>query len=551
MFAVLLTATECLADAELPHLERKADCTQLVVDGKPFLLLAGELHNSSASTLEYVRPLLQRLAAMNFNTVLAPISWEQFEPEEGKYDFTLIDGLIRESEKNDLKLVVLWFATWKNGQSTYAPMWVKRDTKRFLRVRDRNGKQLETLSPFCDATQSADARAFAALMRRIGAMDHNHTVIMAQPENEPGIFLDMDYSSNAMAALSSEAPESLVRYLSENQDTLRPSLGMAWESQGRPTKGTWTDLFGDGPDSREFLVAWRIATFIEEVASSGQREHPIPMFVNAWLVQSPEELPGSYPNGGPVARVMDIYKAAAPSLFTLAPDIYLPQFKQICARYARRDNPLLIPESTVDPGRAFYALAEHSAIGYSPFAAEERAKGEVAFQHAYAVLEELHEEIVAHQGEGSMRGFLREVDERHDRVHLGRYQIDVFYESQSEPCYGMVIQQSENEFLVSGVNLRIEFRSNDPSVIGYIGQVREVKREDDRWKTVRVLNGDETFHHGSLRVFGREVRLSSGIGDTPLGPQPTAENTHDNQSTIAKAEKTPGVYRVTTYQRAE
>lgn len=546
----LVVAEPGLADQRLPHLVQTGGCTQLVVHGKPFLLLAGELHNSSASTLEYVTPLLRRVRQMHLNSVLAPISWEQFEPHEGEYDYTLIDGLVKECAANDLKLVVLWFGTWKNGQSTYAPMWVKRDTDRFERVRDRGGRRLETLSPFCDAARDADCAAFAALMRRIREIDGSGTVIMVQPENEAGILLDMDYGTPALAAFSEPVPQRLMDYLREHGEEASSPIFAAWSAQGRPTSGTWGMVFGDTPQAREFLLAWQTASYIGSVAEAGRREHRLPMFVNAWLVQRPDDPPGTYPNGGPVARVMDIYKAAAPELFTLAPDIYLPNFKEICARYTRKDNPLLIPESSVDAGRAFFAFAEHDAICYSPFAIEERADGDEAFQQAYGVLGELHDTIAAHQGTGSMRGLLREGNERTQCLTLGRYRVDVYYESQSEPCYGLVIQTGDDEFLVAGVNLRVEFRALDESVAGYIGQVREVRREGQQWRTVRVLNGDETFHHGSLRVVGRDSSVShSASNQVGLGPQPTAENDLESPTGPARIVKTPGIYVVTTYIR--
>ena len=115
----------------IPHLEKRGAVTQLIVDDKPFLALAGELHNSSSSSRQYMRPIWPRLARMNLNTVLAVVTWELIEPEEGKFDFTLVDGMIEDARRFNMRLVFLWFGSWKNGESSYPPYWVKTDGKRF------------------------------------------------------------------------------------------------------------------------------------------------------------------------------------------------------------------------------------------------------------------------------------------------------------------------------------------------------------------------------------------------------------------------------------
>jgi len=132
---VLIARTLSAAEAGLqPHLEKRGDATQLMVDGKPFLILGAELHNSSSSSLDYMAPIWPKLKAIPLNAVLTPLSWELVEPQEGKFDFTLMDGLIRQAREQHLKVVFLWLAAWKNGMSSYAPQWGKSDTRRFPRV---------------------------------------------------------------------------------------------------------------------------------------------------------------------------------------------------------------------------------------------------------------------------------------------------------------------------------------------------------------------------------------------------------------------------------
>ena len=105
------------AQSSLPRLVKNGPVTQLLVDDKPFLVLGGELGNSTASSTAYMQPVWPKLKAMHLNTVIAPVYWELMEPQEGKFDFTLVDDLLRDARKHQLKLVLLWFGAWKNSMS--------------------------------------------------------------------------------------------------------------------------------------------------------------------------------------------------------------------------------------------------------------------------------------------------------------------------------------------------------------------------------------------------------------------------------------------------
>jgi beta-galactosidase GanA len=157
-------------------LRKQGTAIQLIVDGKPFLALAGELLNSSATSLAYMKTVWPKLAEAKLNTLLPGVSWNQIEPQEGKFDFTVLDGVIRDARSHNMRLVLLWFGSWKNSLSGYAPDWVKKDFERFPRAQVSGGKSIELLSPFSDANRDADARAFAALMRHVKAVDgQQHT----------------------------------------------------------------------------------------------------------------------------------------------------------------------------------------------------------------------------------------------------------------------------------------------------------------------------------------------------------------------------------------
>jgi beta-galactosidase GanA len=390
----------------VPHLERRADTTQLIVDGKPFLVLGGELLNNSAASLEYIKPIWSKLTAMRLNTALVPISWAQLEPSEGKFDFTLVDGLIRNARAEHLRLVLLGFGSWKNTWSSYAPDWVKRDFERFPRVQLQNGSGTERLSPFSDANRIAEARAFAALMRCIKEIDSDsRTVIMVQVENEVGVIPDArDHSAAANAAYDRPVPKELMEYLQLHKDSLEPELRAKWQATGFKTSGNWDAVFGSGLETHDLFMAWHYACYIGKVAEAGKAEYNLPMFTNAALIR-PNYAPGQYNSGGPLPHSIDIWKAGGPQIDFLSPDIYF-EFKKWSARYDRPENPLFIPEAAGDAQSAanvFYAIGNHRAIGFSPFAIDSMdpsTAGGRELSRSYGVLSQLAPLILENQHKG-------------------------------------------------------------------------------------------------------------------------------------------------------
>jgi beta-galactosidase GanA len=483
------------------------DAYRLQVDGKPFLMLSGELHNSTSSSLEYLSPVWEKLKTMHLNSVIASISWEQFEPQEGVYDYSIIDGIIRQAEENEMRVAIIWFATWKNGDSSYAPLWVKQDTERFFRVKNREGRSVRIISPLCRAACQADAKAFAALMTRIREVDKTERVIVIQAENEVGVFQDMDYSEEAQKQFRTAVPETLIRFLQKHESSLENEIKARWQENGKKKQGAWTEVFGDNADAKEFFMAWQYAVYIQEIVRQGKKCHEIPVYVNAWLVQFRDQQP-DYPRGGPVSKVMDIYKAAAPDIDWYSPDIYLPNYREICAMYHRDDNPLFIPESTREGGRAFYALAEHDALCFAPFGIED-GYSDPEFIASYAVLDELLPLIASYQGSGKMRGFYREKNETNTFLTMGRYKIDIVYEGDNTPSYGLLIQTGEDDFIFAGIGARLHFSAIEAAQIADIATVQEGGYENGNWMPGRWLNGDETGAHNFVRLTGREGKVKT------------------------------------------
>src|SRR5690606_18208136 len=153
-----------------------------------------------------------------------PVEWDQIEPQPGRFDFTVIDGLIRQAEAQNIKIVVLWFGSWKNSMSTYVPSWVKRDTK-YSRSRDDKGVAQDILSAHDPDTLEADTRALTALMAHLKQTDLNHTVIMVQVQNEIGMLpVARDHGREAQAAWEAPVPSELMQYLTKNRDSLHPAV---------------------------------------------------------------------------------------------------------------------------------------------------------------------------------------------------------------------------------------------------------------------------------------------------------------------------------------
>jgi beta-galactosidase GanA len=505
----------------VPHLEKRGAATQLIVDGKPFLVLAGELGNNTSSTLENMKPIWPALVEINLNTVLAAVAWSWIEPEEGQFDFSLVDGLIQDARRNNLRLVLLWFGSWKNGTSSYCPAWVKRDFERFPLVRDKDGKGREILSTFSEASVNADARAFAALMRRVRQVDsQERTAIMIQVQNEVGVLGDSrDRCPAANAAFAKPVPQELMDYLEKHKDALLPEFRGVWKAGGFKTSGTWEEVFGKGEAVDEIFMAWHYARYVNRVAEAGKKEYPLPMFVNAWLVQPRDKQPGDYPSGGPVDHTHDVWRAGAPRIDILAPDIYLPEFGEICARYRRGENPMLIPETRADAANLFRAVGRYNAIGFSPFGIERQPDPEGLFAKSYAVLSQLTPLILANQGKGTMDAAVAGANDPAQKVSLGGYTFSVsmgrgrwgVLPAAPPPAAGapqppprgfaIFIWVGPDEYWVAGSGIVATVEPITPGPpLASLASVEEGTFADGRWVIGRRLAGDDTGQGGEARA---------------------------------------------------
>jgi beta-galactosidase GanA len=498
-----------------PHLEKRGSATHLIVDGKPFLILGGELHNSSSSSLDYMKPLWPQLAAMGLNTVVTPLSWELVEPVEGKYDFTLVDGLLAQARETNERIVFLWLASWKNGMSSYAPVWVKQDTKRFPRVVVK-GREIELLSPAVAATQQADARAFTALMQHIQQVDaHDHTVLMMQVENEVGVLGDSrDRSAEADRTFNSPVPGELTRYLKAHHDTLYPRLRELWDENGDKTSGTWPEIFGNTNRADEIFMAWHYARFVHAVTAAGKSAYNIPMYVNTWLAENDAQ-PGSFPSGGPEPWVVDIWRAAGTAIDFYAPDLYAPDFVYWCRQYHRDGNPLFMPETRGgSPGAAnvFYAVGEEASFGFSPFAIEDDMDPKQDLAHSYRAIHSLAPILLEHQAAGDVHGFILDKQHRTADFTLNgivlHVSTDEIFGNHAEAGFGLIIATGPEEFIGVGKGFRVTFAQTSPTSprIG-IASIDEGAFEDGKWVSGRRLNGDENDQGSYWRFDPRKVNI--------------------------------------------
>ncbi len=494
-----------------------------------YLILGGELGNSSASSIEDIQTIFPRLKDMGLNTVLMPVYWELLEPKEGTYDFSLLDEALSTAEQNELKLVLLWFGAWKNSMSCYAPGWVKTDSKRFPRAVTENGKSLEILSAFSEEVINSDLKAFNALLDHLKAADKKSTVAMIQIENEIGMLESArDHSYLADQEYSKGVPEELAKVLKVKPGT------------------DWNDLADAEDYADEMFMAWNYSRYVEELAKSARKKLPTtPLYVNA-AMDSRGRRPGQYPSAGPISRLANIWKTGAPSIDFLSPDLYDPPFAPWFMQYDFPDNPLFIPEirrSSDSGAHAFYAIGEHKAIGFSPFSIENASEEEASrLRQAYTLLKKLEPYCnkrfdsygLLFEGENARESKTVKSD---DLKTISSHFFTLPWDSRATDGSiwpaggGMVIRLDKDEYLIAGSGIVVKWESTEETSSdnklgedGFQLSGEEAKENiwqgkerigilscdevdinpDGTFKVIRRLNGDETHQ-------GRHVRI--GVDD--------------------------------------
>ena len=502
LFGFLACSISHASDA--PKFVEKDGRWALLVDGQPYLILGGQLHNSSAWPSE-LPAVWKSLAELHANTVEAPAYWEQIEPQEGKFNWDNVDAVVKGAREHNLHVVFLWFGTWKNGNMHYVPDWVKTDTKRFPRVIRADGEPIDVLSASSRSNLEADKKAFVALMQHLKSLDTTeHTILMVQVENESGIIgSPRDFAAESNKEFAGQVPAGML-------------------SAAHKQPGTWTEVFR--ADADELFQLYHQAHYLNEIASAGKAEFDIPIYMNVWLSYPPAELPEralpqpgiGYPSGGAVQRWVGLWRVLAPSIQAIAPDIYGDDasfVSDVLAAYHRPDNPLLVPEiAKTDPFARydFLALGE-GALGIAPFGVDPRGWNilgdSTAAGHArnFALLAPMDREIAKLNFEGKLKTSMEEVGKAQQELDFGPWQAKISYgypqhDGRRPPgtadAHGvaLVAQLGPDEFLVTGVDASVSFHlSGRPQGVRMqILSAEEGSYQNGTWKPVRLWNGDET-----------------------------------------------------------
>ncbi len=489
----------------IPHIVQRDGRYALFVDGAPYLMLGAQINNSSAwpAMLPKVWPAIE---AIHANTVEMPVYWEQMEPQDGRFDFTVLDALITQARAHRVHLVLLWFGTWKNGSSHYMPLWLRNSPETSPHVIGANGRAVDSPSPYSAVTLKDDIRAFAALMNHLKADDHQRTVLMVQVENEPGTWGSVrDYSPDAQKLFEAPVPVGLLAALHQQSDS-----------------PNWKQAFGD--DADVYFHAWSVARYVQQVAAAGKAAYALPLYVNVALRDPLKPaLPANYETGGATDNVIPIWKATAPAIDILAPDIYMndrERYLKVLDLYRRPDNPLFVPETSRSPLVApfFFEALGRGAIGFSPFGIDFTSTSQDAqrpgvtkeslapFALNYELIGPMDREIARLNFEGKLQAVAEEKKEPTQNLNFGSWQAIVEY---GRPQFGrnnsppgnpepigraLVAQLGDNEFLVAGFFCRVDFKLSDSSS----PKQRQFMRVDEGtfrngiFKPIRIWNGDQT-----------------------------------------------------------
>jgi hypothetical protein len=280
------------------------------------------------------------------------------------------------------------------------------------------------------------------------------------------------------------------------------------------------------------------------MSAAGKAIYPLPVFINTALARV-NALPGQYGGGSPQFFTMDVWKAGAPSIDFIGPDVYAPNFDEYAQHFHRVDNPLFIPESQGEASgvaNAFYAFGAHSAIGYSPFGLDDTAwllarspeKGapgtddleKMPLAAGYAVLRNLTPMILEHQASGTIDAAWLNKDLTARDIAMGDYTLHVELRraTRSQALladlgYALVMGLGPDEFLIAGSDVQVTFtpRTPGPPIAG-LADAEIGHFEGTTWVAERKRNGDDVLLNYRLAELARIHQSGSGLRFLPGEP---------------------------------
>ena len=516
-FGAVFAVDAQVKERPLPRLEKKDGRYALIVDGAPFLMLGAQAHNSSGwpAMLPKVWPAVEYLHA---NTLEIPVYWEQFEPRPGQFDYSVIDTILTQAREHHVRLDLLWFGTWKNGSQHYMPEWMKLKPEVYTHLVDKNGRPVDSPSPFCTASLEADIHAFTAFMRHLKAADPERTVLVVQVENEAGTWGTVrDYSAEAQKLFDGPVPADVLK------------------AMDRPAGTTnWQEAFG--PEAEVNFHAWAVAKYVGQVAAAGKAVYPLPLYANAALRDPIKPgAPGSYESGGPTDNVIPIWKVAAPAIDIVSPDIYMNDpvaYLKVLDLYHRDDNPLFVPETSggASVARFFFSALGRQGIGFSPFGLDYSSARPAPAGAAtspdeflaptaqnYKLIAPMMREIARLNYEGKLQAVAEEKGKPSQALAFGVWSANISYGGRGNRApagnadtngRALVAQLKDNQFLVAGYFCSVDFRPADANQKRQFLRVEEGTYDNGVFKFTRILNGDETDYGLNFRSEPTVLRVS-------------------------------------------
>ena len=528
VLATTLVAGQLYAQATespIPRIVQKDGRFALLVDNAPFLILSVEDQDLGLESSWPPQPKdWADMEYLHANTVEVPIYWDQIEEQPGDFDFSSIDRLLAAARGHNMRLILLWFATWKNGSQHYMPEWMLSDPTRYYHAVNREGEAVDSPSPFATASLEADKRAFSAVMQHLKEVDPQRTVIMVQVENETGNWKSVrDFSSAAQKYFEAPVPPEVLKAMHARTNAVSPN---------------WRQAFG--PDADEYFNAWATAKYVGEVAAAGKAVYPLPLDVNDALRNPftpgpPGEpgAPGAYESGGPTDNVIPIWKEAAPAIDILGPDDYQGDpaaLVKVLHLYSRDDNPLFLPESgcfECDPAngdysRYFFTALDLGAIGFS---LSDTAPDPVLARN-FVLVAPMQQDIARLMFDGKLQAVAEpphftggDQGDPRQILHFGTWDAVVKYGSaRFGPATtawntipegrALVAQLGENQFLVAGYFCTVDFypagteeQQKTEHIVDGTGQIPSALI-DGKWQHRQFMRVEQgVYENGTFRLL--------------------------------------------------